>query len=74
MELPEPDGLALASELWIRGHKDIMDNIAYAQAVKSRGYFMTLDKAFKQFLLANGYSVDEVITHESLESIIKKGS
>jgi len=72
VELPEPDGLALAAELWIRGHRDIMDNIAYAHAVKTRGYFMTMDKAFTEFLTEKGYFLDAVITHENLESIVKK--
>jgi len=26
----------LAAELWIKGHRDIMDNMAYAHAVKTQ--------------------------------------
>jgi len=61
-----------SAELWIKGHKDMMDNKGYAQAVKTRGYFMALDKAFKQFLIEKSYSSDEVVTHDDLEGIIKK--
>ena len=72
VELPEPSGLELAAELWIRGHRDIMDNVAYAHAVKTQAYLMTLDETFRRFLSENGYTLDIVITHRELENIMKE--
>ena len=71
IEIPEPNGLELAAELWIRGHRDIMDNMSYAHALKTQAYLMTLDKTFKRFLSEKGYPLDIVITHRELENIAK---
>lgn len=71
VELPEPNGLVLAAELWIKGHRDIMDNMAYAHAVKTQAYFMTLDEAFRHFLSEKGYALDVVITHRNLKNVTK---
>jgi len=73
VELPDPNGLVLAAELWIKGHRDIMDNMAYAHAVKTQAYFMTLDEAFRRFLSENGYALDIVITHRNLKNVTRKG-
>jgi len=73
VELPEPNGLVLAAELWIKGHRDIMDDVAYAHAVKTQAYFMTLDEAFKRFLSEKGYALDIVITHRNLKNVIRQG-
>ena len=73
VELPDPNGLMLAAELWIKGHRDIMDNIAYAHAVKTQAYFMTMDDAFKHFLSEKDYTLDIVITHLDLKNVIKNG-
>lgn len=73
VELPEPNGLELAAELWMRGHRDIMDNMAYAHAVKTRAYLMTLDETFRRFLSEKGYPLDIVITHRELENVTKEG-
>ena len=72
VELPEPNGLVLAAELWIRGHRDIMDDVAYAHAVKTQAYFMTLDETFKRFLSEKGYALDVVITHKNLKTVAGK--
>jgi PIN domain nuclease of toxin-antitoxin system len=69
VELPTTESLTLAAELWIKGHRDIMDNLAYAHAVKTQGYLMTLDEAFKSFLAENGYPLKFTVTHEDLEKI-----
>lgn len=69
VELPEPNGLELAAELWIGGHKDIMDNMAYAHAVKTQAYLMTIDETFRHFLSDKGYPLDVVITHRDLENV-----
>ena len=73
VELPDPNGLVLAAELWIKGHRDIMDNIAYAHAAKTQAYFMTMDEAFKHFLSQKGYTLDIVITHLDLKNVIRNG-
>jgi hypothetical protein len=73
VELPEPNGLVLAAELWIEGHRDIMDNMAYAHAVKTQAYFMTLDEAFRRFLSEKGYALDVVITHRELKNVMREG-
>ncbi|MCK4478271.1 hypothetical protein KAU88_07065, partial [Candidatus Bathyarchaeota archaeon] len=73
VELPEPNGLELAAELWMRGHRDIMDDMAYAHAVKTQAYLMTLDEAFRRFLSEKGYSLDVVITHRELENVTREG-
>jgi len=72
VELPDPSSLELAAELWIRGHRDIMDDTAYAHAVKTQAYLMTLDEAFRRFLSEKGYALDIVITHRELENITKE--
>jgi predicted nucleic acid-binding protein len=72
VESPEPDSLEIAAELWIRGHRDIMDNMAYAHAVKTQAYFMTLDETFRRFLSEKGYSLDAVITHRELEKVTRE--
>ena len=71
VELPEPNGLVLAAELWIKGHRDIMDNMAYAHAVKTQAYFMTLDEAFGRFLSEKGYASDVLITHRNLKTVAR---
>jgi len=73
VELPEPNGLELAAELWMRGHRDIMDDMAYAHAVKTQAYLMTLNEAFRRFLSEKGYSLDVVITHRELENVTREG-
>jgi len=73
VELPDPNGLVLAAELWIKGHRDIMDNIAYAHAAKTQAYFMTMDEAFKHFLSEKDYALDIVITHLDLKNVIRNG-
>lgn len=69
IELPDPNSLALAAELWIKGHRDIMDDVAYAHAVKTKAYFMTLDESFRSFLSEKGYTLDTLITHKNLENV-----
>jgi len=73
VEVPEPNGLELAAEFWIRGHKDLMDNMAYAHALKTQAYFMTLDETFRRFLSEKGYPLDIVITHRELENVTREG-
>lgn len=73
VELPDPNVLMLAAELWIKGHRDIMDNVAYAHAVKTQAYFMTMDDAFKHFLSEKDYALDIVITHLNLKNVIRNG-
>jgi len=73
VELPEPNGLELAAELWIRGHRDIMDDLAYAHAVKTQAYLMTQDETFKRFLSEKGYPSEILITHRELENVTREG-
>jgi len=69
LEVPTVDSLMLAAELWMKGHRDIMDDVAYAHAVKSQAYFMTLDEAFKSFLSKKGYTLEVIVTHKDLEKL-----
>ncbi|MBS7612544.1 hypothetical protein KEJ27_10180 [Candidatus Bathyarchaeota archaeon] len=69
LEVPAVDSLMLAAELWMKGHRDIMDDMAYAHAVKSQAYFMTLDEAFKSFLSRKGYTLEVIVTHKDLEKL-----
>jgi len=48
-----------------------MDNMAYAHAVKTQAYFMTLDEAFRRFLSEKGYALDVVITHRNLKNVAR---
>ncbi|MEM2313090.1 MAG: hypothetical protein QXK12_07680 [Candidatus Nezhaarchaeales archaeon] len=53
----------------MKGHRDIMDDMAYAHAVKSQAYFMTLDEAFKSLLSKKGYTLEVIVTHKDLEKL-----
>lgn len=72
VETPTIDSLILAAELWIRGHRDIMDNVAYAHALKTKAYFMTLDETLKKFLAEKGYPTSIIINHKELRNVFSR--
>lgn len=74
LELPTVDSLMIAAELWMKGHRDVMDDMAYAHAVKSQAYFMTLDESFKSFISKKGHTLEVIVTHKDLEKLTVKAN
>jgi len=61
-----PDHIDIVERLRLRGFRDLFDCIAYAVAKVKRGIFMTMDRAFRQFLLSIGEEVELLKDHKEV--------
>lgn len=63
---PTSDAVKLAFKLRMLGHRDNIDNLLYASAAENNILFLTMDEDFKNFLVRNGFKVDNLIDHKHL--------
>ncbi|MEB3788116.1 MAG: PIN domain-containing protein [Desulfurococcales archaeon] len=63
---PNPQVYALAYEMKLKGHKDIIDNILYATATVYGLSFITLDKTLRDFIKNNKIKGAKVLSHIDL--------
>lgn len=63
---PTPSAVKMAFRLRMLGHRDNVDNLLYATSVENDMVFLTMDEAFKKFLLKNNLRADNLVDHESL--------
>jgi len=65
-----PEHIDIVEKLRLRGFRDLFDCIAYAVAKVKRGIFMTMDRAFKQFLLDIGEEAELLKDHREVLHMI----
>ncbi len=63
---PGSVALEIAVKLRILGHRDMIDNILYGIAIENNLLFLTMDKAFREFLQNHGLETSIVIDHKQL--------
>lgn len=66
---PDIRALTLASEIWLKGHRDILDDIAYACSRSLNAFFLTLDEELINFLRRNRYPIDNIINLVKLREL-----
>jgi len=67
---PDFDSLILASRIWLHGHKDMLDNIAYSCSRSLNAFFLTLDRDFVNFLKEKNYPTDNIVDIAGLRKIL----
>lgn len=67
---PDVQAFTLASQMWLNGHRDFLDNIAYACSITLDAYFLTLDSELVSFLRKRKYRVDNVVDMAKLRKIL----
>ncbi len=67
-----PDHIDIVERLRLRGFRDLFDCIAYAVAKVKRGIFMSMDRAFRQFLLSIGEEVELLKDHREVLHMLEE--
>ena len=57
--------------MYLNGHEDYVDNLAYSTSKSLNLTFLTDDEEFIDFLKENGYSLDLVMTPRELINNLK---
>jgi predicted nucleic acid-binding protein len=72
VELVEPNvkHIVTATEMRIRGHDDIFDNLLYATALHEDMKLVTEDDKLVKFLKDKGYRADFVLRFKDLEDVL----
>ena len=70
---PNDEALKIAFKLRLEGHKDNIDNLLYATSITNNMVFLTMDEDLKEFLLKQGYKIDNLMNHIRLLEILKVG-
>ncbi|MCD6458069.1 MAG: hypothetical protein J7K82_04390, partial [Thermoproteales archaeon] len=60
---PTSEAVKLAFKLRKLGHRDNIDNLLYATSITNNMIFLTMDENFKNFLLKEGYKVNNLMNH-----------
>ena len=68
---PTSEAVKLAFKLRKLGHRDSIDNLLYAASITNNMIFLTMNKNFKNFLLKEGYKVNNLMNHTQLLLKIK---
>jgi len=68
---PTSEAVKLAFKLRKLGHRDNIDNLLYATSITNNMIFLTMDENFKNFLLKEGYKVNNLMNHTQLLLKIK---
>ena len=68
---PTSEAVKLAFKLRKLGHRDNIDNLLYAASITNNMIFLTMNKNFKNFLLKEGYKVNNLMNHTQLLLKIK---
>ncbi|RLE74526.1 MAG: hypothetical protein DRZ80_04345, partial [Thermoprotei archaeon] len=68
---PTSEAVKLAFKLRKLGHRDNIDNLLYAASITNNMIFLTMNKNFKNFLLKEGYKVNNLMSHTQLLLKIK---
>lgn len=63
---PDSKAYALAYEIKLLGHKDIMDNLLYATATVNNLYFITMDYKLRDFIQRHKIQGAKILTHKDL--------
>ena len=66
-----PAAAEKALEMYIMGHKDMIDNLLYATAEEAGLLFLTVDNSLISFLKSHGLPADHVVTPEELGSVAR---
>lgn len=72
VKIPDTRSLLLASQIWLKGHKDILDNIAYAYSRTLNSLLLTLDENLTNFLKKNNYPTNNIVNINELIKSLKK--
>ncbi len=67
--VPSASALSLAARMWAEGHRDLLDDIAYACSLDLNAYFLTIDYKLVEFLKRHNYPTDNVIGVEELKAL-----
>lgn len=63
---PDPKAYALAYEIKLLGHKDIIDNLLYATATVNNLDFITMDYKLQDFIQRQKIPGAKILTHQDL--------
>ncbi len=58
---PPPQAFTEAMKIYWLGHRDFIDAIHYTAAHSSGIYFLTIDRAFTDFLTREGYPTEDIV-------------
>ncbi len=67
-----PEHIDIIERLRLAGFRDLFDCVAYAVAKMRRSIFMTMDRAFKQFLLSIGEEAELLKDHREVLYMIEE--
>ena len=70
--VPSAKSLALAAKLWVEGHRDLFDNIAYACSTELKAYPLTLDTKLINFLEKRGYPTSNIVNLDALKTVVRQ--
>jgi len=67
---PDIRALTLASKIWLEGHRDLLDNIAYACSQSLNALFLTMDEELITFLKQNNYPINNIVDLARLRKLL----
>jgi len=59
---PDVEAISMAIDMYMKGHKDLIDNLLYSMAAKNKILFLTVDKELIDFISMNAYPTQYIIT------------
>ena len=69
--VPRPEAYVEAVKIYRAGHRDYIDALHYAAAVAEGMPFLTIDRAFIEFLKNSGYRVEGIVyTPDRVEELL----